>query len=114
MNDKILRLRTIFHGARPINTLLFLLISLLLAACGGGSSSGGEGEQTERQLINVSHIELTPNTVMLTSLNDSRRLNPVAYDESGNVVDVEFTWESSNPAFISVNNNGVIANEDYA
>ncbi|MCG8533686.1 MAG: Ig-like domain-containing protein [Pseudomonadales bacterium] len=114
MNDKILRLRTIFHGARPINTLLFLLISLLLAACGGGSSSGGEGEQTERQLINVSRIELTPNTVMLTSLNDSRTLNPVAYDESGNVVDVEFTWESSNPAFISVNNNGVITNEDYA
>jgi hypothetical protein len=54
-------------------------------------------------------IEVTSTTVLLTAPNQTQPLKARVLDEKGNEIAATVTWESSNPAGISIDSNGVIA-----
>jgi len=53
-------------------------------------------------------IEVTSTTVLLTTPNQTQVLKARVLDEKGNEIAATVTWESSNPAGISVDINGVV------
>jgi len=53
-------------------------------------------------------IEVTSTTVLLTAPNQTQVLKARVLDEKGNEIAATVTWESSNPAGISVDINGVV------
>lgn len=92
---------------KPLSLCLLALLMTTLTACGGGSNAGDSQQQA-----GISRIEVTPDTVLLTEINDTRQLTATAYDNDGNVMDVDFSWQSSNPAVLAVDDSGLVTSLD--
>lgn len=78
-----------------------LLLSLFISSCGGG---GGGGTTSPA----ISSIQISPGSLLLTEDSQNALLEAHAYDAKGNEIESSFTWFSSNPSVISVDEDGLI------
>lgn len=83
-------------NAKPALMVLALGIAVGLAACGNQPS----GPQ-------VAKVVITTHSVLLENVGATQRLSAQALDNQGNPVAASITWESSKPANISVDPQGV-------
>lgn len=85
------------HRHRRTGILWFL--PLVLLACSPGAP----------QEPRLTRIEINPPGLLLASIGDSRTLQAIAYDQYGDVMDVELDWSSSNQEQVTVENGTVSA-----
>ena len=81
--------------------LLLVLSFLAPVACGGGDDDGDSGA--------IAFIEIRPGGLLLTPDRQSARLEAIALDADGNQVDATFTWSSSTPDQIAVDQDGNVS-----
>ncbi len=86
---------------------LVLLLAMLVTACGSGGGSQDDPNQ-------ISRIEVTPGTALMTSLGETYQLKATAYDANGEPLNVNFDWTSSNPGLMTVDGQGTVTTHDYA
>jgi YD repeat-containing protein len=80
------------------------VFSFVLVACSNTSSPSP-------QQPGVATIKVTPTAVLFTEVGQSHNLTAQAYDAQGNLIEANFTWRSSNPAQVEVDQNGVITSK---
>lgn len=82
-----------------LHRVLTLLVLTTVIGCGGGGTSTNP----------IVRIEVSPASQVLTQDRREATLTAVAYDADGNVVDTNFTWVTSTPGQIAVDNAGKVS-----
>jgi hypothetical protein len=93
---------------RDFRALAAVVIPLLLAAC--GVSNDGDSNRAGQTLLapNVARIKTTPQAVLRAGASDRRTPNAVALDEQLQPMQADAAWISSDPASVTVDENGTV------
>ena len=84
--------------------LITILLSLFLTACGGGGGGASGAPQDTR----IASIRIMPGAVMLTRVGEQRALRAQAYNAAGEELDATFTWSTSHPDQVAIDENGML------
>lgn len=97
--------RELLSWARVPASGLVLACVVMLTSCGDDE---GEGPLSPRgEAVRVATVEVSPSSVLLTSVGSGAELTAVAKDAGGRVVEgVHFVWQSSDPSVVVVDTEG--------
>lgn len=87
-------------STNPVLAGLVLGLAMVLAACGNQPGSNPGGPQ-------VAKVVITTHAVLLENVGATQQLSAQAFDNRGNPVAANISWESSKPANISIDAQGV-------
>ena len=89
--------------------LITILLSLFLTACGGGGGGASGAPQDTR----IASIRIVPGAVMLTRVGEQRALRAQAYNAAGEELDATFTWSTSHPDQVAIDENGMLTAQTF-
>ena len=105
MLNRAIRLRG--RGLRRRGLLIGLVV--LCLSCGGsGDGEGNTGSSGSDMTLGIAEVRITPSTAMLTELGETLQMSAQAFDAEGNEIEVEFSWRSSHPDELAVDDNGLV------
>ena len=105
MLNRAIRLRG--RGLRG-GGLLIGLVMLGLSCGGSGDGEGNTGSSGSDMTLGIAEVRITPSTAMLTELGETLQMSAQAFDAEGNEIEVEFSWRSSHPDELAVDDNGLV------
>lgn len=86
---------------------LYVAATLVAGGCGDSTGPGDPDDPDDPGGGPVASVLVEPGAVLLTSAGETMQLEATAYDATGNPVQSDISWQSSDPGAVGISDDGV-------